>query len=334
MTDQFHADELPTRAGPEALDRLRFRDYLRKAHDQDYPESTADLVRLLQNLNLATDAEVLNLAGLLLFAEQPERFKPQFVVKAIRYPGNDIHATQYLDSEDFAGPLRNVFDGAIAFIERNLHKVQAGRSVNAPGVPEIPRLVFEELLVNALVHRDYLVSAPIRMFIFDDRIELVSPGHLPDNLTVAKVLAGNSNIRNPILVSHVTKGLLPYRGLGSGIKRALEEWPEIAFADDREGCLFTATIRRRIPASSVKRSVKSSAKGSVKGSVKRSARTDEQILELLSVHKDAAMADVAKALGLSTRAVEKRVASLRKTGRLRRVGPKRGGHWEVASKAK
>ena len=70
-----------------------------------------------------------------------------------------------------------------------------GRGVNAPGLPEIPESVFEELLVNALVHRDYLVSASVRLFIFDNRIEIVSPGHLPDNLTVEKILAGNSNIR-------------------------------------------------------------------------------------------------------------------------------------------
>ena len=49
--------------------------------------------------------------------------------------------------------------------------------------------------MNALVHRDYLGSAPVRLFIFDNRIEIVSPGHLPNNLTVEKILAGNSNIR-------------------------------------------------------------------------------------------------------------------------------------------
>lgn len=107
-----------------------------------------------------------------MFAERPEWIVPQFVVKAIRYPGNQIHASEYVDTEDFSGPLRKVFDDAQAFIMRNLHKVQAGRGVNAPGLPEISESVFEELLVNALVHRDYLVSAPIRLFIFDNRIEI------------------------------------------------------------------------------------------------------------------------------------------------------------------
>lgn len=76
---------------------------------------------------------------------------PQFVAKAIRYPGNKIHATDYLDTEDFSGPLPKLFEGALAFVMRNLHKVQAGRGVNAPGLAEIPEVVFEELLVNALV---------------------------------------------------------------------------------------------------------------------------------------------------------------------------------------
>jgi ATP-dependent DNA helicase RecG len=199
--DQFHGDELPTKAGSDKLDKLRFRDFLRDVYHQPFPNSLDELVTLLQNMNLATDDGMLNLAGVLLFAERPEWIKPQFVVKAIRYPGNDIHVTQYLDTEDFAGPLPEMFAGAMAFVMRNLHKVQAGRGVNAPGTPEIPPSVFEELLVNALVHRDYLVSAPIRLFIFDNRIEIISPGHLPNNLTVAKIRAGNSNIRNPILVS-------------------------------------------------------------------------------------------------------------------------------------
>ena len=66
-----------------------------------------------------------------------------------------------------------------------------------------------------------------------------------DNLTVEKILAGNSNIRNPILVSYLAKGLLPYHGLGSGIKRALDAWPRIEFTDDHDGCLFTATVHRK-----------------------------------------------------------------------------------------
>lgn len=245
VSDQFHADELLTKARIEDIDKLRFRDFLRDVYDCDYPNDPEEMIQLLQNLNLATPDGRLNLAGLLMFCEKPQLIKPQFVLKAIRYPGNEIHSTDYFDTEDFSGPLSKIFDDALGFVMRHLYKIQAGRGVNAPGLPEIPKGVFEELLVNALVHRDYLVSAPVRLFIYDNRIEIISPGHLPNNLTVEKIRKGNSNIRNPILVSYVAKGLLPYHGLGSGIKRALDKWPEIDFNDDRDGGLFVATVYRK-----------------------------------------------------------------------------------------
>ncbi|MGB7571859.1 MAG: RNA-binding domain-containing protein, partial [Methanothrix sp.] len=272
FSDQFHADQLPTKAGIDRLDKLRFRDFLRSAYNQDYPDSPEEQIRLLQNMGLATEEGLLNLAGVLLFAERPEWIKPLFIVKAIRYPGNSIHSTEYLDAEDFSGPLPRIFEGSLAFIMRNLRKVQSGQGVNAPGLPEIPPSVFEELLVNALVHRDYLVNAAIRLFIFDDRIEIISPGHLPNNLTVEKIRSGISNIRNPILVSYAAKGLLPYRGLGSGIKRALEDWQDISFTDDRDGSMFIATVHRK----------KIDDAGSVEeSSQKTSQKTSQKIIQLM-----------------------------------------------------
>ena len=347
ISAQFYADELPTQAGVDKLDKLRFRDFLREVHNQEYPDSSEETVRLLQNMNLATEDGYLNLAGVLMFAEQPEWITPQFVVKAICYPGNKIHATDYIDTEDFAGPLPKIFDDTLAFVVRNLHKVQAGRGVNAPGLPEVPISVFEELLVNALVHRDYLISAPIRLFIFDNRIEIISPGHLPNNLTVEKILSGNSNIRNPILVSYVAKGLLPYQGLGSGIKRALDAWPRIDFVDDHEGNLFIAAVHRKpveelrsvdvLPKSSEKSSEKSRdlEKSSEKSSEKSrdleksSEKTDVEILTRLAEDPDMTISKLAGILGVTTRAIEKQLAKLQEQGRLRRVGPARGGYWEV-----
>lgn len=327
FTNQFHADELPTKAGIDKLDKLRFRDFLRDVHKQAYPDSPAELTRLLQNMNLATDDGRLNLAGVLLFAEQPEWIVPQFVVKAIRYPGNKIHATEYLDTEDFSGPLPKLFEGALSFVMRNLHKVQAGRGVNAPGLPEIPEAVFEELLVNALVHRDYLVSAPIRLFVFDDRIEIISPGHLPNNLTVEKIRAGNSNIRNPILVSYVAKGLLPYHGLGSGIKRSVEKWPDIVFADDHDGCLFTATVHRK-PVEELELADKGALTGHAIG-VSGQPDPINGLLNALRADPSADYATLAERLAVSETTVKRNIRKLKQQNRIRRVGSKKTGHWEV-----
>jgi len=327
FTNQFHGDELPTRAEIDRLDKLRFRDFLRDVYKQEYPDSPDELTRLLQNMNLATDDGRLNLAGVLMFAERPEWIVPQFVVKAIRYPGNKIHATDYLDTEDFSGPLPKLFEGVLAFVMRNLHKVQAGRGVNAPGLPEIPEEVFEELLVNALVHRDYLVSAPIRLFVFDNRIEIISPGHLPNNLTVEKIRTGNSNIRNPILVSYVAKGLLPYHGLGSGIKRALEKWPAIDFIDDRDGCLFTATVHRK-PLEELDLADKGALTGQVTGLSGQNDRIND-LLNALRTEPSASYAALAERLEVSEATIKRNIQKLKQQNRIRRIGSKKTGHWEV-----
>lgn len=332
FSNQFHADELPTKAGIDKLDKLRFRDFLRDVYKQEFPDSPAELTRLLQNMNLATDAGRLNLAGVLLFAEQPEWIVPQFVLKAIRYPGNKIHATDYLDTEDFAGPLPKLFEGALAFVMRNLHKMQAGRGVNAPGTPEIPEAVFEELLVNALVHRDYLVSAPIRLFIFDNRIEIISPGHLPNNLTVEKIRAGNSNIRNPTLVSYVAKGLLPYHGLGSGIKRALEKWSAIDLTDDHDGCLFTATVHRKTV-----EELDLADKDALKVHKRKKAAPikaplsgiQRQLLEFIQSNTAVSYDELAEITHKDRTTIMRNIRKLKEAGFLRRIGSRKTGHWEV-----
>lgn len=242
--DLLHADETPTTAQLDALDRYSFAEFLQKTYSLDLPEQEADLLRLLQNMNLASNHGCLNLAGVLLFSKHPDWIKPAFIVKGVSLPSTVLQDSQYNDSEDINGRLREQFEQSLAFIMRNLHKRQGTQSVNSIGEPEVPRIVFEELLVNALIHRDYFISAPIRVLVFTDRIEIISPGHLPNHLTIEKIKAGNSNLRNPILASFVAKNILPYRGLGSGILRALAAWPQIDFEDQREANLFKVTVWR------------------------------------------------------------------------------------------
>jgi ATP-dependent DNA helicase RecG len=238
-----HADEVPVPGSSIAdIDLDYFRRFYSVSYEQELDQQELSLGQLLANMRLVSSG-VLTVTGVLLFAREPQNFLPVFLVKAVCYPGNDIHVTTYLDSVDILGKLQTEFDDALGFIARNLHRDQGGQGVNTTGELEIPRIVLEELLANALIHRDYFVSAPIRVFVFDDRVEIISPGHLPNNLTVANIQAGNSNIRNPILASFATK-LLPYRGLGTGILRALREYPSIEFVNDREGNLFRAVIRR------------------------------------------------------------------------------------------
>jgi len=238
-----HGDDIPIPGTSIAdIDLDYFRRFFRARFEQELEEQNLSLSQVLSNMRVVRD-DRLTVSGALLFAKEPQVFLPVFHVKAVCYPGNDIDATTYLDSADIVGCIETQFEDTLGFLLRNLRREQGGQGINTLGEIEIPRIVLEELLANALIHRDYFVSAPIRIFLFADRVEIISPGHLPNNLTVANIRSGNSNIRNPTLTSYATR-VLPYRGLGTGILRALKEYPAIDFVDDRDGNQFRAVIRR------------------------------------------------------------------------------------------
>ena len=226
----------------EDLDIEYFQSFFSKEYGESLEDQGVPLPQLLENMSLASNGE-LNLAAALLFAKAPNNKLPVFIVKAVSYPGREIDVSYYIESADLKGKLTDLFQSTLNFMMRNISYIQGQQDVNSLGEPEIPKIVFEELLVNALIHRDYFISAPIRIFIFSDRIEIISPGHLPNHLTVENIKKGISNIRNPILASFATR-VLPYRGLGSGIRRALNAYPAIEFIDDREGNIFKVIIRR------------------------------------------------------------------------------------------
>lgn len=238
-----HADELPiSGTSIDDVDMPFFNDFFEKLYRPTPLEWEMERKQLFHNMNLMKNGE-LNLTGLLLFAKRPQFKRPAFIVKAVAFAGNSITENYYLDSRDISGKLSDMFQQAMNFVMANIHHRQNGQSVNSIGEPEIPHIVFEELIANALIHRDYFISGSIKLLIFQNRIEIISVGHLPNNLTVEHIKMGNSNLRNPILASFATR-LLPYRGLGSGIRRALANYPDIEFIDDRERNCFTAIIYR------------------------------------------------------------------------------------------
>jgi len=109
------------------------------------------------------------------------------------------------------------------------------------------------------------------------------------------------------LASFIAKGLLPYRGLGSGIKRALEVWPAIEFEDDRDGCIFKAVIRREAVAS-----------------------TTQKILEMLKESPYISRSKIAEMLGdITEDGVKYHLNKMKKPGVIERIGADKGGYWKV-----
>jgi len=234
-------DEMPVaNTSTDDINKVRVDEYVESIRLK-MTERISDII-LYQNLNIVKNSK-LTLGGLLFFGKYPQKYKPAFCVKAISFVGNSIGGLSYRDSRDIIGTIPDLFKEGMLFFKQNLKYVQNGRNFNKPGIFEIAEIALEELLQNALVHRDYSKNAPVRLMIFDNRIEIVSPGCLPNSLTVENIKVGNAVMRNNLLASYCSK-LLNYRGFGSGIVRALEQQPDIEFINDVAGEQFIVKIPR------------------------------------------------------------------------------------------
>ena len=162
----------------------------------------------LKKMKLATDDEMgrtrATVAGILMCSSEPQRWLPSAFIQAVRYGSTRQDSNYQLDAQAINGPVDEQIAGAMAFVRRNM-KVGA---VKAPGRIDAPqfslRAVFEAV-VNAVAHRDYAVhGSKIRLFLFDDRLELYSPGPLPNSVTV-DALGLRQSTRNELLTTLLAK---------------------------------------------------------------------------------------------------------------------------------
>lgn len=243
QSGNLYVDEMIIPNTSEAdVDKIKVEKYI-KAIQKTGSEVEVEIdEKLLVNLNIMKDNK-LTLGGLEFFSKNPQKHRPAFCIKAISFFGNSIGGSSYRDSKDIEGTIPEMFDQAMGFLTANLRSLQADQNFNTVGQLEISKIALEELLQNALTHRDYSKNSPIRIMIFDDRVEIVSPGALPNSLTVENIKMGNAVVRNNLMVSYCSK-LMNYRGFGSGITRALENQPNIELINDVDGEQFIVRIPR------------------------------------------------------------------------------------------
>lgn len=228
-------------------------DALREASLDDIANAIAkghDLNKLMRNLRFIRPDGNLTVAAMLLFGKYPQRWLPVMTAKCICFVGNNIGGKQFRDKvndADMEGNLLHQFETIMSFFTRNLRNIQVEKEFNSLGKLEIPYGSLVEFVVNALVHRSLNWNAPIRIFIFDNRVEIHSPGILPNGLQVEDITNGTSMPRNNFLFSNAIY-LLPYTGAGTGIQRALEDGLQVEFKNDERTHEFLITIiRRAIP---------------------------------------------------------------------------------------
>ncbi len=205
-----------------------------------------DCERMLRNLRFIRPDGKLTMAAMLLFGKYTQRWLPVMTAKCICFAGNSVGGRVFRDKvndADMEGNLLHQFDTIMDFFTRNLHNVQIRAEFNSMGKLEIPYSSLVEFTVNALVHRSLNLKAPVRIFIFDNRVEIHSPGDLPNGLTVDDIKLGTSMPRNMFLFNNAIY-LLPYTGVGSGITRALDENINVTFTNNASAQEFVITVWR------------------------------------------------------------------------------------------
>lgn len=240
----YHADEAVIAGTSMAdLEVAYINDYFQKVYGKPKESFGMPVGKLLTSLGILGQGGQVTRAGMLFFGQYPQMRMPAYTIKAVAYYGNDLGGSDYRDSRDIVGTVPIMFREGMLFLKSNLRHLQAGQNFNSVGKLEIPEVVLEELLQNALVHVDLLGAAYIRVLVFDNRIEIINPGSLFGGLTVEDIRLGKSKQRNQLMAEFCARTMI-YRGLGSGIPRVLKEDANIDFVSEDGFGDFKAVIWR------------------------------------------------------------------------------------------
>ena len=336
------------------LSVAKIRDFIRTAREKrqfSLPvNSSAE--KLLTALELVDDyGNVLNPA-VLLFGKRPQKFFVASEVKCAQFYADRV-SKPMADHQIYMGDVFELADQATRFVMSHISNWvgtrETGDTAEVPTKFELPYDAVKEAIVNAIVHRDYTSNASVQVMLFKDRLEVWSPGSLPHGMTIGKLSKTHKSVPvNPLLARAMyLKGYIEKSGTGTEdmIAKCKEwgipapEWTE----DDADD--FRVILKRPVPEPNVEKTmvktrvetgVKSRVEGRVESRVesrvKRPAKklsSAETIVAYLVSNPTASAHELSIAVNLTVKGIEKNLKALRESGRLRHVGPTKGGHWEV-----
>ncbi|SPD71997.1 putative transcriptional regulator [uncultured Desulfobacterium sp.] len=174
------------------------------------------------------------------------RYFPYAKIECARFKGTEKRV--FLDQTTIEGPIYAAVEPCMAFIKKNIALGSTIGEVYRQDRWEYPLEAIREALINAVIHRDYaLTGSDIKVAIYDDMLEITSPGPLPDTLPIEELGTGRSEIRNRVLAP-IFKDLKLIEAWGSGIqkiKNELNDYPEIELALHEVGHAFQVQFRKR-----------------------------------------------------------------------------------------
>jgi ATP-dependent DNA helicase RecG len=190
------------------------------------------------------------IAGMVLFDRDPQHYLPFAQINAARFPSIES-SVEPSDRKDLTGRLLNVIDQAERFLDLHLRIPHVIHGFEPEPRPELPKEALREAIVNAVAHRDYTVHGPVRLVIFDNRIEVHTPGRPPNTVDEEAMRAGVHVVRNPRIYTRLSDAGLVTQA-GTGVRRIIRLIREATGQDiGLTICAFEVllTIPRRDPVS-------------------------------------------------------------------------------------
>ena len=243
----------------------------------------------------------------------------------------------FLDKREYAGPIYEQIDEALGFVLRNIRLGAKFEGVQRKEVYELPVDAIREMIVNAECHRNMTDESCVQVAIYDDRLEVTSPGGLYNGLTFEEAIEGHSKLRNRAIANAFSQiGLIEAWGTGlQRIQSAAKGYglPDVEFIEMPES--FRVNLyRSSLPMDSIgETSVEHRQKNGV-ATVDTPFNlelnsTQIKIIELLSANSNMTGVDLSEAIGISKRNIEVNLKKLKEKGVLVRHGSSKGGYWEV-----
>lgn len=225
----FHFDANAVNHGTmDSLNQMKLDRYFSQYNIEFSAEQNKE--QLLNNAEIMTDEGCPTVAGLLMFGINPQKFLHFASISFVHYAGSEI-TDELMDKQVVEGTLDLQVDQMLTVLRHNIKAPSRIKGAKTTDLDfQYPEKVYRELLVNAVVHRNYAISGSrIRIQMFSDRIEFISPGRLPNTVTIAKLKIGVSYAVNPVILKFMEN----YRyidKLGRGLPMVYQE----ARKQDRE----------------------------------------------------------------------------------------------------
>jgi len=308
-TDIFEKDYLSLAVDPDILSN----------DTRDIPEKLASLRFFSPNYNLVTNA------GLILFGKNVEHNLPGAYIQYVKFDGL-TQADDILREKKFSDNLVTILNELDSFLDFAIisQRPKAVSTLKEKNIFNFPRWAIRELLMNAIMHRDYESNAPIKFYQFADRIEISNPGGLygtarPENFPDV------NDYRNPIIAEAMK--VLGYvnrfnRGIARVQKELVENGNPLAVFDYNKPGSFSVKVIDNFYS-------EHSEKGSEKTREKIREKTREKIIRLLKENSQITTAELATLTEITEKGIEYHIKKLKDDGILERVGPDKGGHWKI-----